>query len=201
MMINKNKANLTLIKTDCNLFTKCGKNFQSFLLTTETTINYIKYSLAKSKAERGNSNTQKADNNTPLSACFFMRKSHTPKIDLSCDRLCSMVACDGQRLIVGCFPFEAVFHPVARYRPKAWKLLAVTLKNYQKETAEMIYQFLGISRQHYDQTKAEQIRILADNETQARAYLARDYVLISLGRLPNTAKNDRTLTVKGGVYA
>ncbi|AFI45442.1 host cell division inhibitor Icd-like protein [Pasteurella multocida] len=65
----------------------------------------------------------------------------------------------------------------------------------------MIYQFLGISRQHYDQTKAEQIRILADNETQARAYLARDHVLISLGRLPNTAKNDRTLTVKGGVYA
>uniref|UniRef100_UPI00403E03B8 host cell division inhibitor Icd-like protein n=1 Tax=Pasteurella multocida TaxID=747 RepID=UPI00403E03B8 len=61
--------------------------------------------------------------------------------------------------------------------------------------------FLGISRQHYDQTKAEQIRILADNETQARAYLARNYVLILLGRLPNTAKNDRTLEVKGGIYA
>ncbi len=38
-----------------------------------------------------------------------------------------MVACDWQRLIVGCVPQVAVFHPVARYRPKAWKLLAVTL--------------------------------------------------------------------------
>ncbi|MDH3001783.1 hypothetical protein A1D28_00495 [Pasteurella multocida] len=200
MMINKNKANLTLIKTDCNLFTKCSKNFQSFLLTTETAINYIKYALAKSKDERQNSNFTKADNSTPLSACFFMRKSHTPKIDLSCDRLCSMVACGGKGSPFAaflCMQFLTPLHVTAQ----SVRTLAVTLKKQTKETAEMIYQFLGISHQHYDQTKAEQIRILADNETQARAYLARDYVLISLGRLPNTAKNDRTLTVKGGVYA
>ncbi|MGC6248684.1 host cell division inhibitor Icd-like protein [Bisgaard Taxon 45] len=196
-----NFSNLYLGLANCNLLKRNLQKNLSQNLTDKTTINYIKYALAKSKAERGNSNFTKADNNTPLSACFFMRKSHTPKIDLFCDRLCSMVACGGQRLIVGCIPLYAVFHPVARYRPKAWKLLAVALKKQTKETAEMIYQFLGISRQHYDQTKAEQIRILADNETQARAYLARDYVLISLGRLPNTAKNDRTLTVKGGIYA
>ncbi|HHT7764471.1 host cell division inhibitor Icd-like protein [Pasteurella multocida] len=65
----------------------------------------------------------------------------------------------------------------------------------------MIYQFLGVSRQHYDRTKAEQIRIQADNEQQARAYLARHDVLILLGRLPNSAKNDRTLVIQGGGYA
>ncbi len=202
MMINKNKANLTLIKTDCNLFTKCGKNFQSFLLTTETAINYIKYALAKSKAEPRNSNDLLvANSSTPiLDRAFFVRSLHRPKINPAMD-LFSMVACGGKGFALCCVPQVAVFEPVARYRPKASKLQAVTSIKYLVELIAMIYQFLGISRQHYDQTKAEQIRILADNETQAKAYLARDHVLISLGRLPNTAKNDRTLTVKGGVYA
>ncbi|MDX3898080.1 host cell division inhibitor Icd-like protein [Pasteurella multocida] len=200
-MINKNKANLTPIKTDCNLFTKCDKNFQSFLLTTETAINYIKHALAKSKAEPRNSNDLLvANSSTPiLDRAFFVRSLHTPKINPAMD-LFSMVACGGKGFALCCVPQVAVFEPVARYRPKASKLQAVTSIKYLVELIAMIYQFLGISRQHYDQTKAEQIRILADNETQARAYLARDYVLISLGRLPNTAKNDRTLTVKGGVY-
>lgn len=58
----------------------------------------------------------------------------------------------------------------------------------------MIYQFLGISRQHYDKTQAQQIRIQADSETHARAVLGRDFVLVLLGRLPDSAANDRTLT-------
>ncbi|HDR1580108.1 host cell division inhibitor Icd-like protein [Pasteurella multocida] len=176
-------------KIELKRFTKCG-SFWHYLVVS-----------AKSLAERGNSNNKStANSSTPFNRAFFVREVRTPKINPAMD-LFSMVACDWQRLIVGCVPLIAVFHPVARYRPKAWKLLAVTLNKFINGVTQMIYQFIGISRQHYDQTKAEQIRILADNETQARAYLARDYVLISLGRLPNTAKNDRTLEVKGGIYA
>lgn len=176
-------------KSELKRFTKCG-SFWHYLIVS-----------AKSLTERGNSNNKHtANSSTPFNRAFFVREVRTPKINPAMD-LFSMVACDWQRLIVGCVPYVAVFHPVARYRPKAWKLLAVTLNNFTYGVTQMIYQFLGISRQHYDQTKAEQIRILADNETQARAYLARNYVLIPLGRLPNTAKNDRTLEVKGGVYA
>ncbi len=181
-------------KSDLKRFTKCGSFWH-----------YLDVS-AKSLAERGNSNNKTlADSSTPFNRAFFVREFRTPKENVflkNQERLfLSMVACDWQRLIVGCIPMFAVFHPVARYRPKAWKLLAVTLTKINIGVTQMIYQFIGISRQHYDQTKAEQIRIQADNEQQARAYLARHYVLILLGRLPNTAKNDRTLEVKGGVYA
>lgn len=176
-------------KSKLKRFTKCG-----------TFWHYLDVS-AKSLAERGNSNNKSlANSSTPFNRAFFVRKVRTPKINPVMD-LFSMVACDWQRLIVGCVPVIAVFHPVARYRPKAWKLLAVTLNKFITGVTQMIYQFLGISRQHYDRTKAEQIRIQADNEQQARAYLARNYVLVLLGRLPNSAKNDRTLEVKGSVYA
>lgn len=194
-------------KSELKRFTKCGSFWH-----------YLDVS-AKSLAERGNSNyLLVANSSTPFNRAFFVREVRTPKIRYANSHngifsinsilsifgltgFISMVACDWQRLIVGCVPQVAVFHPVARYRPKAWKLLAVTSIQYLVEIIAMIYQFLGISRQHYDQTKAEQIRIQADNEEQARAYLARHYVLILLGRLPNTAKNDRTLEVKGGIYA
>ncbi|ARA70146.1 host cell division inhibitor Icd-like protein [Pasteurella multocida] len=176
-------------KSELKRFTKCGAFWH-----------YLDVS-AKSLTERGNSNNKTlANSSTPFNRAFFVRKVRTPKINPVMD-LFSMVACDWQRLIVGCIPMFAVFHPVARYRPKAWKLLAVTLININIGVTQMIYQFLGISRQHYDRTKAEQIRIQADNEQQARAYLARNYVLVLLGRLPNSAKNDRTLEVKGSVYA
>nr|WP_324249061.1 host cell division inhibitor Icd-like protein [Pasteurella multocida] len=194
-------------KSKLKRFTKCGSFWH-----------YLDVS-AKSLAERGNSNNKHtANSSTPFNRAFFVREVRTPKIRYANSHngifsinsilsifgltgFISMVACDWQRLIVGCVPYVAVFHPVARYRPKAWKLLAVTLNNFTYGVTQMIYQFIGISRQHYDQTKAEQIRIQADNEEQARAYLARHYVLILLGRLPNTAKNDRTLEVKGGIYA
>ncbi|WP_424411514.1 host cell division inhibitor Icd-like protein [Pasteurella sp. PK-2025] len=176
-------------KSELKRFTKCGQFWHHSAVS------------AKSLTERGNSNNKSlANSSTPFNRAFFVREVRTPKINPAMD-LFSMVACDWQRLIVGCVPVIAVFHPVARYRPKAWKLLAVTLNKFITGVTQMIYQFLGISRQHYDRTKAEQIRIQADNEQQARAYLARHYVLILLGRLPNTAKNDRTLVIQGGVYA
>lgn len=158
----------------------------------------------KEIAERGNSNNIKRRTLARLlSRAFFVRGLRTPKettqLKIQPSEFLSMVGRNGQRLIVGCFPFEAVFHPVTLYR-QAWKL-AVDVQNLQTEFSAMIYQFLGISRQHYDKTKAEQIRVLADNETQARALIARDYVLIPLGRLPDSAFNAQTLNAKGVCYA
>lgn len=171
-------------------------------LTPLTKAIYIAITVAKSIAERGNSNNlYTANTSTPFSRAFFVRSLRTPKRSQSKlgSAFLSMVGRNGQRLIVGCFPCMAVFHPVALYR-QAWKL-AVVPKIIYTELLAMIYQFLGISRQHYDKTKAEQIRVLANNETQARALIARDYVLIPLGRLPDSAFNAHTLNAKGVRYA
>ncbi|WP_279571632.1 host cell division inhibitor Icd-like protein [Volucribacter amazonae] len=145
----------------------------------------------KTIAEPGNSNDKSVANSTPQ-ACFFIRSIRTPQAR---QWRHSMVAYSGKGFALCCEPLIAVFQPVMRYRPQAWKLQAVTSENLLSGVTKMIYQFLGVSRQHYDPTQAEQIRILAESENQARAYLARDYVLILLGRLPNSAKNDRTLII------
>ncbi|WP_243646003.1 host cell division inhibitor Icd-like protein [Volucribacter psittacicida] len=165
-------------------------------MTNDRNLNYIRTALAKSNAEPENSNLYKA-NSTPK-ACFFIRSIRTPQAR---QRRHSMVAYSGKGFALCCVPCIAVSQPVIRYRPEPENFQAVTLNNQYKDIAEMIYQFLGVSRQHYDPAQAEQIRILAESENQARVYLARDYVLILLGRLPNSAKNDRTLVIKGGVYA
>ncbi|WP_424409682.1 host cell division inhibitor Icd-like protein [Pasteurella sp. PK-2025] len=161
---------------------------------------------AKSLTEPRNSNyLRMANSSTPFYRAFFVRSLRTPQErpePLEGLERHSMVACSGKGFALCCVPYVAVFEPVARYRPQASKLQAVTSsKFFRMGLIAMIYQFLGISRQHYDRTKAEQIRIQADNEQQARAYLARHYVLILLGRLPNSAKNDRTLVIQGGIYA
>ncbi|QGM81722.1 hypothetical protein A6A10_08715 [Otariodibacter oris] len=154
---------------------------------------YSNYALAKSNAERQNSNYKStANNSTPLSRAFFVCSTRTPKIDLSTDSLFSMVACNGKGFALCCVPLIAVSDPVTRYRQLTVRSEAVTLYKIINGVTTMIYQFLGISRQHYDKTKAEQIRILAENETQARAFKAREYVLIPVGRLPDSAFNANT---------
>ncbi|MGR3807985.1 host cell division inhibitor Icd-like protein [Pasteurella testudinis] len=156
--------------------------------TTHRTLGYFVPAVAKSAAEPENSNRYKA-HDTPNNACFFMRESRTPKIDPSCD-LFSMVACDGKGFALCCFPCVAVSQPVARYRPSL-RTSAVTSKFTQGVTA-MIYLFIGINRT--DTTnQLHRLRLSATNEQQARAKLARDYVLFFAGQInPN-----RTLTVGG----
>ncbi|OBX05300.1 hypothetical protein QV06_03515 [Gallibacterium genomosp. 3] len=107
-----------------------------------------------------------------------------------------MMACSGQSLRLARFPLVLVFHPATRYRQSVERL-AIAFEKLSKGLLAMIYQFLGISRQHYDQSKAEQLRILADNEAQARAYLAPNYVLVKLGQLPDSALNLNTILLKG----
>ncbi|TNH07974.1 host cell division inhibitor Icd-like protein [Testudinibacter sp. TR-2022] len=163
---------------------KCDPNH----FTSDRTLGYFVPAVAKSAAERDNSNKLSTAHSTPNNACFFMREIRTPKIDPSCD-LFSMVACDGQRSIVGCFPLIAVCHPVARYRPSVTSK-AVTLKQFINGVTAMIYLFIGINRT--DTTnQIHRLRIAATSEQQARAILARDYVLCFAGRI------NRTLTTSG----
>lgn len=153
----------------------------------------------KAGAEPGNSNTILAYNDTPKLACFFMRELRTPKImtGSKLSWLKSMVACNGKGFALCCVPVFAVFQLVTRYRPKAWKLHAVTSEKLNTGVTAMIYQFAGVSRHTYNPTQLKQFRVLAQSETQARALLARDYVLVLIGRLPNTAKNQNTIILGG----
>ncbi|MFP4733171.1 ash family protein [Pasteurella multocida] len=169
-------------KSELKRFTKCG-SFWHYLIVS-----------AKSLTERGNSNyLLVANSSTPFNRAFFVREVRTPKIRYANSHngifsinsilsifgltgFISMVACDWQRLIVGCVPQVAVFHPIARYRPKAWKLLAVTSIQHLVELIAMIYLFKAVSRLDLRNTSKPissfpcyTIRIKADNLEQAKA--------------------------------
>lgn len=164
-------------------FTKCGRFWHYFGV------------VAKSTDEPGNSNHLSVAQNTPY-ACFFMRSAHAPQERLARQ---SMVACSGKGFALCCFPLMTVFQPVTRYR-QAWKLQAVTSNQFFSGVTQM-YQFIFAGIRRTDLTnRIQKIRIQAESELQARAILAREFVLVLAGRinLKNTAKSDRTL---GGIYA
>ena len=149
----------------------------------------------KMTAEPRNSNKLSVAQSTPK-ACFFMRKLHTPKERLA--RL-SMVACNGKGSALCCVPLIAVFQPVTRYRQNL-ENLAVTLKNLFSGVTQM-YQFIfALMRTPKQSLK---IRILADNEHQARARFSDGgSSLLFIGRINlNQPKNNRTFAAQGGVYA
>ena len=148
----------------------------------------------KTTAEPGNSNKLSTAQNTP-EACFFMRKLHTPKERP--ERL-SMVACNGKGSALCCVPLIAVFQPVTRYRQNL-ENLAVTLEKFINGVTQM-YQFIfALMRTPKQSLK---IRILADNEQQARARFTHGDSLLFVGRInQNPRKNNRTLAAQGGVYA
>ena len=130
---------------------------------------------------------------------FFMRSAHAPQERP--ERL-SMVACNGKGSALCCFPLMTVFQPVTRYR-QAWKLQAVTSNQFFSGVTQM-YQFIFAGIRRTDLTnRIQKICIQAESELQARAILAREFVLVLAGRinLKNTAKSDRTLAVQGGIYA
>lgn len=165
-------------------FTKCGGFWHHFAV------------VAKSTAEPRNSNHLYTAQNTPY-ACFFMRSAHAPQARLARQ---SMVACSGKGFALCCFPCMTVFEPVTRYRQQASKLQAVTSNQFLHGVTQM-YQFIfaGIRRTDLI-NRIQKIRIQAESELQARAILAREFVLVLAGRinLKNTVKNNRTL---GGIYA
>lgn len=176
------------------------------LLTTQNRSPYAFPAFAKSEAECGNSNYQTANSSTPLTRAFFVRCSRTSKerYFIACS---SMVACSGQGLTLDCTPFDAVFHPVARYRPTLWKMLAIAPINFQTELSAMkqfAYSFLCVNR-NADTYQEEVIRIIADSEQNARFQLTADYRL-ALSRpiakvLHKPTACSAQTQVQGGIYA
>jgi len=93
-----------------------------------------------------------------------------------------------------------VFEPVTRYRQQASKLQAVTSNQIFTGITQM-YQFIfALMRTPKHSLK---IRILADNEHQARARFSDGGTsLLFIGRINlNQPKNNRTFAAQGGVYA
>ena len=144
----------------------------------------------KTIASREKLNLYKA-HSTPK-ACFFMRDIRTPKefadFVLFNLMILSMVGRNRQPLAVGCLPCMAVSHPVTSYRPTV-RSLAVVSGNQYKESTQM-YQFI-FALIGAPQLK---IRLLADNEQQARSRFTNGESLLLVGRInQNPLKNNRTL--------
>ena len=167
-------------------------NYNSFHFTKCDQICEHISASAKSKASREKLNLYKANDSTPFNRAFFVRNIRTPKeyadfvFNLN-PIILSMVERNGPSL-TGCLPCMAVSHPVTFYRPTV-RSLAVDSENLYKESTQM-YQFI-FALIGAPQLK---IRLLADNEQQARSRFTNGDSLLLVGRINQTPlKNNRTL--------
>lgn len=175
-------------------YKQCENNYNTFCFTKCGQIcEYIR-ALAKSKASRGKLNLYLANDSTPLNRAFFVRNIRTPKeyadfvFNLN-PIILSMVE-RNEPSMTGCLPYVAVFHLVTFYRPTV-ESLAVVSKNQYLETTQM-YQFIFAAIRRTDLSNhLQKIRITADSERNARAKLAREFVLVLAGRI--NLQSDRTL--------
>ena len=135
-----------------------------------------------------------ANDSTPLNRAFFVRDIRTPKeyadfvFNLN-PSILSMVERNEQSL-TGCLPLLAVFHLVTFYRPTV-ESLAVVPENKHMELTQM-HQFI------FALIRAPQIkiRLLADNEQQARSRFTDGDTLLFVGKInQNPLKNNRALAV------
>ena len=136
-----------------------------------------------------------ANDSTPLNRAFFVRDIRTPKeyadfvFNLN-PIILSMVE-RNEPSMTGCLPYVAVFHLVTFYRPTV-ESLAVVPENLLLELTQM-YQFIFAAIRRTDLSNhLQKIRITADNERNARAKLAREFVLVLAGRI--NLQSDRTLS-------
>ena len=175
-------------------YKQCENNYNKFHFTKRSQICDYVHALAKSKASRGKLNyLTLANDSTPFNRAFFVRNIRTPQefadFVLSNLKIHSMVERNGQSL-TGCLPMLAVFHPVTFYRPTV-ESLAVDSENLTLESTQM-YQFI-FALIGAPQLK---IRLLADNEQQARSRFTDGESLLLVGRInQNPLKNNRTLAV------
>ncbi|HGO5818462.1 TPA: ash family protein [Mannheimia haemolytica] len=157
---------------------------------------------AKSCAERGNSNNLLVANiSTPFNRAFFVRGLNTPKENNQSKNgfvtFLSMVAFSGQRLIVGCVPQVAVFHPAKRYR-QAVESKAIDSENLLVELSAMIYKFLTLTG-----NKRLKITVQANSKAEALSRIQFTNKPLLIARLQNQfAKNQQNLTAcEGVIYA
>lgn len=179
---------------------KCEKinKFTILLLTDKTRLNYIKSALAKSKAGHCKIVLLLQANSTPTRA-FFVRSVRAPiQNGLYSDSLFSMVVHNGKGPALCRFPVITVLQPVMCYRPRL-QTFAVVPKNLLQETAEMIYKFLCVNRTRPHFNLCIQ-SIHANNEESARLSLNADFRYLATVAKINP-KFDRTLAMKGGIYA
>ena len=165
----------------------------SNLFTTSSQNGIIFSQSEKAIASRGKLNyLLLANDSTPLNRAFFVRDIRTPKeyadfvFNLN-PIILSMVE-RNEPSLTGCFPVETVFHLVTFYRPTV-ESLAVVPENLLLESTQM-YQFI------FALIRAPQIkiRLLADNEQQARSRFTDGDTLLFVGRInQNPLKNNRTL--------
>ena len=154
----------------------------------------------KTIAEPGNSTYLQLAQSTPK-ACFFMRSIRTPKefADFvfihQIYKFLSMVACSGKGSPFAVFQLSQFSRPL-HVTAKAWKLYAVTLKCLQLELRKM-YQFI-FALIHAPQIK---IRLLADNEQQARSRFTDGDILLFVGRINQNPKLTPAVDVKAEFYS
>jgi len=173
--------------------------FKLFLLeiALQTTVNFgiMNSQSEKVIASRGKLNyLQLANDSTPLDRAFFVRNIRTPKeyadFVLHINPIILSMVERNEPSMTGCLPIVAVFHLVTFYRPTV-ESLAVDSENLQLESTQM-YQFT------FALIRAPQIkiRLLADNEQQARSRFTDGDTLLFVGRInQNPFKNNRTLAV------
>ena len=168
--------------------------FKLFLIeiALQTTVNFGIMNTQSEKviASRGKLNTTEANTSTPKNnRAFFVCSIRTPKENRLAVFL-SMVE-RNEPSMTGCLPYVAVFHLVTFYRPTV-ESLAVVPENKHMELTQM-YQFIFAAIRRTDLSNhLQKIRITADSERNARAKLAREFVLVLAGRI--NLQSDRTLS-------
>jgi len=136
-----------------------------------------------------------ANDSTPLDRAFFVRNIRTPKeyadFVLHLNPIILSMVERNKPSMTGCLPKLAVFHLVTFYRPTV-ESLAVVPENLTLELTQM-YQFIFAAIRRTDLSNhLQKIRITADSERNARAKLAREFVLVLAGRI--NLQSDRTLS-------
>lgn len=137
-------------------------------------------------ASRGKLNLYLANDSTPLNRAFFVRNIRTPKeyadFVLHINPIILSMVERNEPSLTGCLPDMAVFHLVTFYRPTV-ESLAVDSENQYLESTQM-YQFIFAAIRRTDLSNhLQKIRINADSERNARAKLAREFVLVLTGRI------------------
>ena len=174
--------------------------FKLFLIeiALQTTVNFGIMNTQSEKviASRGKLNyLQLANDSTPSDRAFFVRNIRTPKeyadFVLYINPIILSMVERNEPSMTGCLPIVAVFHLVTFYRPTV-ESLAVDSENLQLESTQM-YQFIFAAIRRTDlSNRLQKIRITADSERNARAKLAREFVLVLTGRI--NLQPDRTLS-------
>ena len=174
------------------------KTILSEIFIKNTLQSAVKFGIIFSQSEkviasRGKLNyLQLANDSTPLDRAFFVRNIRTPKeyadFVLHINPIILSMVERNEPSMTGCLPIVAVLHLVTFYRPTV-ESLAVDSENLQLESTQM-YQFI------FALICAPQIkiRLLADNEQQARSRFTDGDTLLFVGKInQNPLKNNRTL--------